>query len=94
MLSTCALDLTHFGRFEGPAPHLDELLVRLDEWTGWVRSWMADGLGPDEMALELQRRSNADIAANVPDPALALAYELATPSRMTIDGLTRYLAAR
>ena len=83
---------THFGRFADPSRHLDELLVRLDEWTGWVRQWMADGLTPDAMAAELQRKSTADIAANVPDPGLAQAYELATPSRMTVDGLARYLA--
>ena len=55
---------------------------------------MAEGISPDEMAVGLQRRSDADIAANVPDPTLAKSYELATPSRMTIDGLARYLAAR
>jgi hypothetical protein len=54
---------------------------------------MAAGRTPDQMAAELQRRSNADIAANVPDPRLAQAYELATPSRMTVDGLARYLTA-
>ena len=86
------LYLTHYGAFDAPAPHFDELLARLDEWTGWVREWVAAGLSPDDMAAELQRRSTADIAANVPDPTLALAYELATPSRMTVDGLTRYLA--
>ena len=89
-----ALDLTHFGRFAAPSRHLDDLLFRLDEWTGWVREWMAAGRTPDQMAAELQRRSNADIAANVPDPRLAQAYELATPSRMTVDGLARYLTGR
>ena len=28
------------------------------------------------------------------DPALLSAYELATPSRMTVDGLARYLKRR
>ena len=87
-----AVDLTHFGRFADPSPHFDDLLYRLDEWTRWVREWTAAGRTPDEMAAELQRRSNVDIAANVPDPVLAQAYELATPSRMTVDGLARYLA--
>ena len=85
---------THFGRFTDPTRHLDALLVRLDEWTGWVRTWRAGGLTPEAMAVELQRRSDADIAANVPDPTLARAYELATPSRMTVDGLARYINGR
>ena len=89
-----AVDLTHLGRFTDPASHFDDLLFRLDEWTRWVREWVAAGRTPDEMAAELHRRSNADIATSVPDPALALAYELATPSRMTVDGLTRYLKGR
>lgn len=87
-----AVDLTHFGRFADPASHFGDLLSRLDEWTRWVREWVAAGRTPDDMAADLQRRSNADIATTVPDPALALAYELATPSRMTVDGLTRYVA--
>lgn len=86
------LDLTHFGRFENPAPHLDSLLRRLDDWTSWVGEHIAAGESAESMAAQLDTKSSADIAAEVPDPALARAYELATPSRMTIDGLTRYLA--
>ena len=37
-----ALDLTHFGRFEDPERHLDELLARLDDWTKWVALHAAD----------------------------------------------------
>jgi glyoxylase-like metal-dependent hydrolase (beta-lactamase superfamily II) len=85
------LDLTHFGRFENPAPHLDSLLRRLDDWTAWVAAHLANGDSAESMATQLDAKSTADIAAEVPDPALARAYELATPSRMTVDGLTRYL---
>ena len=88
------LDLTHFGRFSDPAPHLDALLRRLDDWTAWVAEHVALGETAESMAEQISVRSSADIAAEVPDPALARAYELATPSRMTIDGLTRYLSRK
>lgn len=91
-----ALDLrtiypTHFGPHDDPEGHLEELMVRLDEWVSWVHEWRAEGLTPDAMADELQRRSSRDIAAVVRDPALARAYELATPARMTVDGLARWI---
>ena len=90
-LALRSLDLTHFGRFTHPARHLDELMVRLDDWTSWVAARAAAGASTDDMAAELQQRTNAEIARDAPDPALARAYELATPAGMTINGLTRYL---
>lgn len=89
-----AIDLTHFGRFENPARHFDDLLRRLDDWTEWVAARMAEGRSPEDMAVELKARSDADIATEVQDPALAQAYELATPSRMTVDGLARYITKK
>ncbi|MES2178974.1 MAG: MBL fold metallo-hydrolase [Gemmatimonadota bacterium] len=86
-----ALDLTHFGRFTDAERHLDELLYRLDDWTAWVRRRVELGETPERMAEDLHVRSSADIASQVLDPDLARAYELATPSRMTVDGLVRYL---
>ncbi|MEO7455030.1 MAG: MBL fold metallo-hydrolase [Gemmatimonadaceae bacterium] len=89
-----ALELTHFGRFTDPARHLDDLMRRLDDWTGWVGEQMAQGRSPDAIAAALELRTSTEVAGEVPDPELALAYELATPARMTVDGLTRYLSSR
>jgi glyoxylase-like metal-dependent hydrolase (beta-lactamase superfamily II) len=89
-----ALDLTHFGRFDDPARHLDELMRRLDEWTAWVARRLADGATTDVMVRELKDRSDAEIIGESTDPFLAQAYELATPSGMTVDGLVRYLAVK
>ena len=89
-----SLDLTHFGRFTDPAPHLDELLRRLDAWTAWTAQHIAAGESPDEMAIALQTMSDDEMARESDDPALLSAYELATPSRMTVDGLARYLKRR
>jgi glyoxylase-like metal-dependent hydrolase (beta-lactamase superfamily II) len=88
-----ALDLTHFGRFDDPGRHLDDLLYRLDDWTKWVAGRLADGFSRDEMATALRLRSDAEMAADDGD-RMAAAFELATPAGMTVDGLTRYLRSK
>jgi glyoxylase-like metal-dependent hydrolase (beta-lactamase superfamily II) len=89
-----ALDLTHFGRFADPMRHLDELMRRLDQWTAWVAKRLADGATPAELVHELKDHSDADILGQTADPSLAEAYELGTPSGMTVDGLVRYVRRR
>jgi glyoxylase-like metal-dependent hydrolase (beta-lactamase superfamily II) len=89
-----ALDLTHFGRFDDPARHLDELRRRLDEWVAWMAGRLGEGAPPEELVRELRNASDTEIVGESADPALALAYELATPTGMTVDGLLRYLKVR
>jgi glyoxylase-like metal-dependent hydrolase (beta-lactamase superfamily II) len=93
-LAPRALDLTHFGRFTDPTRHLDELMRRLDQWTAWVAARMRDGESTDVMVRELKDLSDAEIVGECGDPWLAAAYELGSPSGMTVDGLVRYLKRR
>ncbi len=93
-LEPAALDLTHFGRFYNPERHFEDLLGRLDTWTRDIASELAAGLPREVISASLKRRSDAEIAAEVPDPELARAYELATPTGMTVDGIARYLNRR
>ncbi|MEP6618468.1 MAG: MBL fold metallo-hydrolase [bacterium] len=93
-LAPLALDLTHFGRFTNPQPHFDDLLFRLDDWTSRIGAELAQGNSPEQVAADLQARSDAEIAAEDPSPERLRAYELATPSRMTVDGIARYLKRR
>jgi glyoxylase-like metal-dependent hydrolase (beta-lactamase superfamily II) len=86
-----ALDLTHFGRFADPMRHLDELMRRLDHWTAWVAKRLAEGATPEQLVHELKDRSDAEILGQTADPSLAEAYELGTPSGMSVDGLVRYV---
>jgi glyoxylase-like metal-dependent hydrolase (beta-lactamase superfamily II) len=88
------LDLTHFGRFDDPTRHFDDLLFRLDDWTNWVAERVAEGRSPDAMAAALQLRTDTEVADEIKTPAMAAAYELATPARMTVDGLARYVRSR
>jgi glyoxylase-like metal-dependent hydrolase (beta-lactamase superfamily II) len=88
------LDLTHFGRFADPARHLDELLRRLDDWTAWIARRQREGAAPDVLVRELKDASDIELLRESGDPGLAEAYELATPTGMTVDGLVRYLKKR
>jgi glyoxylase-like metal-dependent hydrolase (beta-lactamase superfamily II) len=93
-LNLQSIDLTHFGRFDDPARHFDDLLFRLDDWTSWIAARIGEGRSPDAMAAALQLRTDTELAADVRTPLMAAAYELATPARMTVDGLARYIRAR
>ena len=86
-----ALDLTHFGRFDDPDRHLVELLRRLDDWTAWVARRQREGALPGILVHELKDASDLELLRESGDPTLAEAYELATPSGMSVDGLLRYL---
>ena len=88
-----ALDLTHFGRFADPGRHLDELLHRLDSWVKWTAERLARGDSPDAMAAALRTASEIELHDEGRDQDAA-AYELATPSGMTVDGIVRYLTRR
>jgi glyoxylase-like metal-dependent hydrolase (beta-lactamase superfamily II) len=86
-----ALDLTHFGRFDDPERHLVELLRRLDDWTAWIARRQREGAGTDVLVRELRDAGDLELLRESGDPGLTEAYELATPSGMTVDGLVRYL---
>jgi glyoxylase-like metal-dependent hydrolase (beta-lactamase superfamily II) len=87
-----ALDLTHFGRFDDPGRHFDELLIRLDGWVKWTADQLAAGVDPLKMIPELSLVAGAELVAEgITDPALVEAYELATPMPMTVNGIVRYL---
>jgi glyoxylase-like metal-dependent hydrolase (beta-lactamase superfamily II) len=90
-----ALDLTHFGRFMDPARHLDELLIRLDAWVTWTADRLAAGVDPTAMMPQLALMADAELLAEgIDDPLLVEAYELATPTPMTVNGIVRYLTRR
>ena len=86
-----ALDLTHFGRFDDPSRHLDELLRRLDAWTAWVVERQREGADAEMLVRELKHAGDAELLRESGKPQLVDAYELATPSGMTVHGLLRYL---
>jgi glyoxylase-like metal-dependent hydrolase (beta-lactamase superfamily II) len=92
-LAPVHLDLTHFGRFSDPGPHLDDLLHRLDALAKWAAERLARGDTRDAMIAALHLASETELQDEGVG-ALAESYELATPSAMTVDGVIRYLTRR
>lgn len=86
-----ALRLTHFGPFNDPPRHLDELLRRLNLWRAWAERRLREEATRDQLVRELETESDLEVTAESGDPTLAEGYELASPSGMTVDGLVRYL---
>lgn len=86
-----AIDLTHFGRIPGAADHLDTLVRNLDDWLAWVTDRLRRGEDPATVAEELMRKGEMDVIRAGGSAADAAAYELATPSRMSVDGMARYI---
>ena len=85
-----ALDLTHFGRIPDAANHLDTLVRNLDDWLAWITDRLRRGEDPATVAEELMRKGELDVIRAGGSAADAAAYELATPSRMSVDGIARY----
>lgn len=92
-LAPRTLDLTHFGRFADPERHLGELSERLDAWVKWTAERLTRGDTPASMTEALRAASEIEIHDDGHGDDAA-AYELATPSGMTVDGLVRYLTRR
>jgi glyoxylase-like metal-dependent hydrolase (beta-lactamase superfamily II) len=89
-----ALDLTHFGRIGDAANHLDTLVRNLDDWVAWTADRLRRGEDPAVIADELVRRGEMDVIRAGGSARDAVAYELATPSRMSVDGIARYIRKR
>lgn len=85
------LYLTHFGGFDDPDAHLDDLLSRLFFWAGWALAGRERGAGPDEVAAGLRRLGDAEIRAADGDERRVEAYERAVGYDMIARGLVRFL---
>jgi glyoxylase-like metal-dependent hydrolase (beta-lactamase superfamily II) len=90
-LNPRTLRLTHFGSFDDPPRHFDELLRRLDAWAAWAARRLHAGATREELVRALKTDSDLELNAETADPTIAEGYELASPSGMTVDGLVRYL---
>jgi glyoxylase-like metal-dependent hydrolase (beta-lactamase superfamily II) len=87
--------LTHFGAVDDVEWHLDDLLTRLYNWTGWIEARLeAEGGDADAVVAPLRARGDAELARLGLAGELAEGYELATPSHMTVTGVQRWLRKR
>src|ERR687898_564270 len=88
------LYLTHGGAFGGPDRHFDLLLSRLFFLAGWTEASLAVEQDTEVLARELLQRESKEIIAITGSDKLVEPYELVAGSRMSVDGLARYLKNR
>lgn len=82
--------LTHFGSFDDPEWHFDDLLSRLHFWYGWIAARLSQGTDEHTLIEELTRFGNNELVEITGSESLIQPYELATAYYMTIQGMSRY----
>ena len=87
------LCLTHFGAYDDPAWHYDDLLARLFQWTGWIEARLTTGADPAAVSEELRRQGDRELAG-LASERLQEPMELATNYPMSVDGFARYFRKR
>ncbi len=88
------LYLTHFGAYDEPEWHFDDLLVRMADWTGWSESRLVEGADTTLVAADLAAWADAELADRTGRTDLALPFELISNYQMSVDGLARYFRKR
>lgn len=92
-LAPAALYLTHFGRFEGSAAHIDELRTRLHGWDDLVLAGMRAGQDRATIA-DAMRRDGDGALLEVADAETVRRYDLASAYAMNVSGYERSLRKR
>jgi glyoxylase-like metal-dependent hydrolase (beta-lactamase superfamily II) len=85
---------THFGPTSDVSVQLDQFEVHLEEGAALVRDMMAEGLDREAMIDRYNQTMWRLASADGVDDAAALAYELANPRFMSVDGISRYWRKR
>jgi glyoxylase-like metal-dependent hydrolase (beta-lactamase superfamily II) len=85
---------THFGATSDVAAQLDRFETHLEEGAELVRHLMTEGLERDGMIARYNQTMWRLASADGVDDQTALAYELANPRFMSVDGIARYWRKR
>jgi glyoxylase-like metal-dependent hydrolase (beta-lactamase superfamily II) len=89
-LEPSRLLLTHFGAFDDPMRHLDELEERLLRWTDIARRVVSDGGDHAALGVELERIDDAEMEASSVPPEAVTRYRRLCPMEENSAGLFRY----
>ncbi len=85
---------THFGPTTDVSAQLDRFESHLEEGAALVRDLMAEGLDRDSMIARYNETMWTLASQDGVDDEMALAYELANPRFMSVDGIARYWRKR
>lgn len=90
-----ALYLTHFGKVENPAAHLQQFAALMEAAADFIRAHIEAGTDRDQL-LEAYREWNKERAlqAGTALEAFNGRYEAANPLFMSVDGIMRYWRKR
>jgi hypothetical protein len=86
--------VTHFGAWDDPELHLDQLEQRLVRWTEITDGVVAEGSDGTELARRLKTLDDAEMDASGVDEDLRQSYRLLCPMKENSSGLLRYVAMR
>ena len=81
---------THFGEASDAAGELDRFEKVLVRGAGWIHELLEQGMDREGMIKEFGTRMRSWARSTGTNSTDALAYELANPRSMSIDGITRY----
>jgi glyoxylase-like metal-dependent hydrolase (beta-lactamase superfamily II) len=93
-LAPARLLLTHYGAFDDPERHLDELEDRLLRWTGIAETIVADGGRRADLARALQALEDAELGAEGLPQEIVERYRHLCPMPENSAGLYRYVVKR
>jgi len=85
---------THFGPTTDVSAQLDRFEAHLEEGAALVRDLMAEGLDRDSMIERYNGTMWTLASQDGVDDEMALAYELANPRFISVDGIARYWRKR
>ena len=89
-LDPARLLLTHYGSFDDPVRHIDELDHRLSRWTDVARRVVSGGGDKKDLGLELDRMDDVEIEASLVPPEAIMRYRRLCPMKENSAGLFRY----
>ena len=82
--------LTHFGAFDDPQRHIDELEDRLLRWTDIACRVVSEGGDKNDLGVELERVDSGEMKASKVSAEAAERYRRLCPVKESSVGLFRY----
>jgi len=89
-LEPSRLLLTHFGAFDDPERHIDELEDRLVRWSEIARRVVSEGGDKNDLGVELERLDGDEMKASKVSPEAVERYKRLCPVKESSVGLFRY----
>jgi len=84
------LYIAHFGRVESPQQHFSDLEMMLNDWAHWMKPYYEGQSDPKAIIPQFRTYTHDQLKALGASEGVAVKYEKANPSYMSVTGLLRY----